>query len=161
LSNFAHQLNALQGTEKEHGMKIWEEKQLYNIVSFETDDGRRIDVVSNGKDSYYVGFNLPTIELEDSTLYRDLQLTRMPRTTVMGPFTDYKLSVLSAKAFYLKDQEAINLFNDHTRDIVRRAVNMIWECYNTDQRYAIDLSIKLGVPQHKKMTRTLTQTSNN
>jgi len=140
-------------------MNIQEEKRLFNMTSFEAEAKRRVDVVSNGDGSYYVGFNLPTIAPEDTTLTRGLKFTKMPHITVMGPFTDYGLAVLSARAFYLKDPKAVAEFEEHTRDVVRRAVSMIWQFYNADNRFAVDLSSKLSVPQHKKMTKTLTQTS--
>jgi len=104
-------------------------------------------VVVDQSGEYWVGVNLPIITADMGHTMKRIMWDATPRIDPMGPIMDKHLALLTAQAIFCKDHAAVAEFAAHTKKLMRRAVNTLWDRYNRTYATALDITRKMNIPQ--------------
>jgi hypothetical protein len=144
--NFANQRTA-----KENIMRFIERlrssSKLALVQAFEMKGDRHVVVVQDQDGDYWAGINLPILRGDEGPHTRNIAWKAVPRVEPMGPCSDKETAILLARAVFVHEDGAAEELAAHTKKLMRRTVNTMWQKYNRSMAYAVEASYQLNVPQ--------------
>jgi hypothetical protein len=117
------------------------------VQSFEMKTGNHAVVVQDQDGDYWAGINLPIIMHSMGPMIRKAIWDDVPRVQPMGPCSDKETAILLARAVFMHEDGAAEELAAHSKKLMRRTVNTMWQRYNRSMAYAIEASYQLNVPQ--------------